>query len=222
MRLRAPTTAAPGGGVEPQLHLDFLSSDELAGQGVSLFPAATPPTVNNGLQLNGTTQYARVIQEGWYSQAFRGGVSNELTVYHEFFPDFNYNEATVARPFLDCPVGNRYLFYKSPTGPGFSLQFYAGAFTFVGGVAAAAYGALWRVGQKNRMAAALKSGANVFYLNGSQIGTSVTAWVRGAPTGLYIGSTNTPDAWFAGTIKDFRIYNRQLTAAEAIELTTVT
>ena len=46
--------------MEPVFHLDMLSADELAGQNVSLLPAATPPSVNQGLVLNGTTQYARV------------------------------------------------------------------------------------------------------------------------------------------------------------------
>lgn len=220
MRLRASTTAAPGGGVEPQLHLDFLSSDECAGQGVTLLPAATPPTVNQGMALNGTTQYA-TIQLAWYAQAFQGGAPGALSIYCEFFPNFNYS-AVQFGVLCYTPVANRYNIIKTNAGPNFDLQFTAGS-VVIGTIAGGVYGGLWRVAGKNRVLMTAVSGTNDFYLNGTSIGTSVTAWSRVLPSLLNVGSA-TPDAaiYFDGTITDFRIYNRKLTSAEALQLTALT
>lgn len=219
MRLTAPRTPAPGGGVEPALRLDFLSSDEFRGQGGSLFPAATPPTVNNGLVLNGVDQSA-TIPLAQYTQAFQGGVSDEVSIYQEFFPDFNYTEAVI-RSLWDGAAPNRYICYKNSAGPDYFMYFFAGATTQIAAISAVVYGALWQTGGRNRVLVTAKSGANAFYLNGTQIGTSVTAWSRALPSIMSIGATPAT-FFFDGTITDFRIYNRKLTSAEALEMTTVT
>ena len=221
MRLTTPKTAAPGGGVEPAVRFDFLSSDEVRGQGMSLFPAATPPTVNNGLVLNGASQYATVPLTQ-IVQAFQGGVSGQLTEYVEFFPDFNYTEA-VDRALFDCIAPNRYIIYKSAVGPAYFLHFYAGATTLIASIDSAVYGALWRTGGKNRIAAALSNGNSVFFLNGAVIGGSAVAWGRVLPSNMMtIGATNGPLNLFDGVITDLRLYSRMLTNAEGIELTTLT
>lgn len=220
MRLTAPRTPAPGGGVEPAVRYDFLSSDEFRGMGGVLMPAATPPTVNNGLVLDGAAQYA-TVPLAWYAQAFQGGSPLQVSFVCEFFPDFNYDEAA-NRTLYDGAAPNRYICYKDATPPNYPLYFYAGATTLVGTVNAAAYGARWVAGGKNRIAATLQSGANEFFLNGASIGSSVAVWARVLPSMLMIGASTGPALFFDGTITDFRIYNRKLTNAEAIEMTTLT
>jgi hypothetical protein len=219
MRLATSKTAAPGGGVEPALRLDFLGPDELLGQGVQLYPAATPPVVDKGMVLDGATQYAQILL-AQYAQAFQGGAASQASFFVEFFPDFNYTEA-VNRALYGGAVPNRYICYKDATPPNYTLYFYAGATTLVGTVLAGAYGAYWRVGGRNRIVAALQGGANAFYLNGVLIGSSVAVWARVLPSQIMIGADVGPALYFDGTITDFRIYNRQLTPAEAIEMTTV-
>jgi hypothetical protein len=208
--------------MEPAFRLDMLSADELAGQGVSLMPAATPPVVNQGLVLNGTTQYATVPLAN-LTQAFRMstvGAAGPLSIFIEFFPDFAYTE-DVTRYFLDS-TGNRQIILKGAAASNYALDFYFGTTIFIGQVLGAVYGPLWRTGSRNRLCLAITSGANNFYFNGTLIGSSVTAWPIALPTVLYLGSSIVPSDPFDGTITDFAIFNRQLTAAEAIQLTTVT
>lgn len=220
MRLGTPKT--PGTyGMEAALRLDMLSSDEVRGQGVSLLSAATPPTVSNGLVLNGVDQYA-TIPLAWYTQAFRTsvpGAAGALSIYFEFFPDFDYTE-DVSRFFLDSGV-NRQIILKGPNASNYAIDFYLGPATYVGQVLGAVYGPLWRISNRNRLCVAATSGANFFYLNGSLIGSSVTAWPIAPPSVLYLGASIVPSNFFDGIITDFRIYQRQLTNAEAIQLTTV-
>lgn len=221
MRLGTPKTPGPYG-LEPAARWDFLSADEVAGQGISLLPAATPPSVNQGLVLNGTTQYA-TVPLAWFTQAFRmstPGAAGAFSLYFEFFPDFNYTE-NVTRYFLDS-TGNRQIILKGAAASSYALDFYMGTTIFIGQVLGAVYGPLWRTSNKNRLCLALTSGANFFYFNGTLIGSSVTAWPIALPSVLYLGSSIVPSDYFDGTITDFAIYPRQLTSAEAIQLTTVT
>jgi hypothetical protein len=219
MRLGTPKIPGPAG-MEAAFRLDFLSSDEVRGQGVELLPTATPPTVDYGMALNGTTQYA-TVPLAQYTQAFQGGAPNQVSFMCEFFPDFNYDEAANRTLYDGAVAPNRYICYKDATPPNYPLYFYAGATTLVGTINAAAYGARWVVGGKNRIVAALQSGANEFFLNGASVGTSVTAWARTLPGGLMVGAALGPALYFDGRITDFRIYSRKLTVAEAIEMTTV-
>jgi len=220
VRLGTPKTPGPVG-MEPALRLDFLSSDELAGQGVTLLPAAAPPVVNHGMVLNGVDQYA-TIPLSWITQAFpvtTPGAAGALTVYFEFFPSFDYTE-DVTRFLLDS-TGNRQIVLKGPAASGYAMDFYFGPTVFIGQVLGAVYGPLWNTGGRNRLCLALVSGANNFYFNGVAIGSSITAWPIAFPTVLYLGATIVPSNFFGGSITDFGIYPRKLTPAEAIELTTL-
>jgi hypothetical protein len=218
VRLSSPKTPGPYG-MEPTLRLDFLSSDELAGQGVTLYPTATPPTVNRGMTLDGSTQYAKILLSE-YSAVFSGGVIDEVSIYEEFWPDFNYNEA-VRRPLWDGSGGaNVYACLKSEVGPDYPLLFFAGAFSLVATINASIYGPFWRVGAKNKILFSGKSGPNAFYLNGYSIGTSANLWSVLPSDNVCIGATP-GNFFFDGVISDFRMYSRKLTDAESIELTTV-
>jgi hypothetical protein len=212
VRLRAPTTAAPGGGVEPALHLDFLSSDELAGQGVTLLPAATPPTVNQGMVLDGATQYARA----------RAGflMPQQFSLYLEFLPTFNYDE-NAGRTFLAGTTTAAGWLFKNNNINLNRLHFVCGAggAIYVNGVD---YGAFWRQGQRNKLCVRATSGAGVIYLNGTALATVNAAWTAAQTDYWLVGVDPTSAVWFSGTIYDVRIYTRLLTAAEALELTTLT
>ena len=212
MRLNTPRTPAPGGGVEPALHLDFLSSDEFRGMGGSLLPAATPPVCDNGLTVNGA-QYARV-RKNFIMPA-------SITLYCEFLPTFNWDfNAQLA--FIDGDAGGtRTLLFKNNNGSGNILSFTQGAFGAT--VASADYSALWRLNQRNKICVRAVSGGCVAYLNGSALVTPNFGGAAPAQADyLTIGADFTGASLFRGTFYDMRIYTRMITAAEAIELTTLT
>ncbi len=220
MRFGTPKTAGPYG-MEAALRLDFLSPDELAGQGVSLMPAAAPPAVNQGLVLDGATQYA-TVSSPFFTQLFLGGALDELSVFAEFMPTFAASESAY-RMFHDGPVGARFALYKDQGSRNIRMLD-AAASTIIDGDYAT-YAPIWIQNEKNRLAVTLKSGSNAMYLNGTLVGSSATAWAR-SPIMSYISIgysiVSAPTAsWFAGTFYDYRFYNRKLIAAEAVELTTV-
>ena len=210
MRLRAPTTPSCCG-VEPAFHLDMLSSDELAGQGVSLYPAATPPSVNRGLVLNGTTQYAR-CRAGFL-------LPQQFTFYVEFTPTFNYDNNSVFT-FLYGDAAAQGWFFKNNNANLNRLFFLVGAGSIY--VNGADYGALWVQNGRNRIAVRATTGASVMYLNGIALATVSVAWTSSPSNYYFVGADATPGTYFPGTIYDVQIYTRLLTAAEAIQLTTVT
>lgn len=213
MRMRAPTTPSCCG-VEPAFHLDMLSSDELAGQGVSLLPAATPPSVNQGLVLNGTTQYASVRNNIILPAV--------LTYYMEFAPTFNYTANALYIAQDGDAAGTRFGWYKHDNANLNRIIFmYAGGTpAFTNG---ADYGAYWRQNQRNKLCCRMMSGACVTYLNGNALVTNNAGYSLGVnPDRIFIGATYLGTAPFPGTIYDVRIYTRYLTVAEAIELTTLT
>lgn len=214
MRLRAPTTPSCCG-VEPAFHLDMLSADELAGQGVSLLPAATPPSVNNGLVLNGTTQYA-VARKSF-------AIGTLFSFYYEFMPNFAANDGNYyVMSDGDNTVGsNRIGFHKTAAGTSNRLYLVVGGSIAV--IALADYQALWRSGQRNKIVALCQSSNNAVYLNGSLLPwTSDAAWVLNNSDLFYIGAASNGTFPLNGNFYDVRIYSRKLTSAEAIELTTLT
>jgi len=209
VRLGTPKT--PGCcGMEPAFRLDMLSADELAGQGVSLMPAATPPSVNQGLVLNGA-QYAKA----------RAGflLSQQFSAYFEFLPTFNF-DVDAACSFIcgDSLVAG--WFFKNSNINLNRLHYLIGA----GGIYVDGpnYGAYWRQNQRNRLCACLESGLGVMYLNGVALVTANIAFTVTSSVYYYLGVRFDATSFFPGTFYDVQIYNRKLQPAEALQLTTVT
>lgn len=211
MRMRAPTTPSCCG-VEPAFHLDMLSADELAGQGVSLLPAATPPSVNQGLVLNGTTQYARARNQLVLPQL--------ITLYVEFLPTFAYNANNTYTLTDGDGVSTRIAVLKLDNANLNRIYLLIGGGSIY--VDGAVYGAGWLQNQRNKLVFVCLSGAGAFFLNGVQYGASNVAFTTPNPTYFHYGITYAGTAPYPGTIYDVRIYTRLLTAAEAIQLTTLT
>lgn len=211
MRLGTPKTPAPGGGVEPVFRLDMLSADELAGQGVTLLPALTPPTVNQGLVLNGTTQYA-VARKNFILPA-------EFTMYFEFTPTFNYTvDANYVFSDSDALYRLLLLKYNNVNLNRILLLLGAGAI-YVDGPN---YGAIWRTNQRNKLCVVAATGAGLIYLNGMAVATANNPYTIGYFNNVVIGADYFGGNNFPGTFFDVQIYTRLLTAAEALQLTTVT
>lgn len=199
--------------MEPAFRLDMLSADELAGQGVSLYPVATPPSVNQGLVLNGVNQYARA----------RNNIilPSQFTIFVEFMPTFNW-DLNGQKAFCDGDAaGTRIILFKNNNASGNLLSYIAG--TYGATVASADYSALWRLNLRNRIAIASANTACAYYMNGVALVETNFAGAGPAHMNYFtLGADYTGASNFAGTIYDFQIYPRLLTAAEAIQLTTVT
>lgn len=219
MRLATPKAPGPYG-MEPSWRADFLSADECAGQGISLLPAATPPTVNNGVTLNGATQYAR-LQGNTVGSAIMSGPATELSYVLEFSPSFAYNDGVAHTLFEQrtTVIATGYRCYKWST----SVLYIDIAGVGIASIAGATYGALWRVGSRNKLAISARSGNNNVWLNGTSIlAAGATAWTKIIPDlQLFIGVDQGLATFFSGTFYDFRIYPRGLTNAECSELTTI-
>lgn len=220
MRLTAPKTPAPGGGVEPAVRYDFLSSDEFRGMGGSLFPAAAPPVVNNGLVLDGATQYA-TLENNRLTPVFLAGVRDEISVYVEFAPTFNW-DAVGNRGLYDSNADGTRCYLFKMANPGNELYANIGQ-TLCVDVAPASYSALWRQNQQNRVVIAAKSASTAIYLNGVAVvnASAAAAFTRRLPSGVYIGCGVGGGSFFAGTIFDWCLWPRKLTSAEALEITRV-
>jgi hypothetical protein len=218
MRLRAPSTAGPYG-IEPAVHFDFLSADEVFGQNLVLYPLTNRPPVSGGMTTNGSTQYA-TFNLANYTVVFGGGAPGEISIYCEFIPEFDYAEA-VTRSIWDSTTVN-YAAQREATAPDYVLRFWLGNFTIVCSVPCATYGPLWRTNARNKTLVAGVSGANRAYLNGTLISSTATAWSRSAvPPQLYFSMTPGVTFPFDGTTVDYRVFNRQLNAAECVEMTTL-
>jgi hypothetical protein len=210
MRLSTPKTAAPGGGLEPAVRYDFLSPDELAGQGVQLYPAATPPVVDHGMTLNGVNQYARARNSIVLPQSF--------TWYAEFNPAFAYDE-DAAHALSDGDSGaSRVMLLKNDAAGLYRLLLLVGTGAVY--AASADYSALWRRNQRNRICVMAASGGGSMYLNGSAVAVATSPWTLTHSSFFYVGASFTASSFFSGVLYDMQIYPRLVTAAEAIQMTT--
>lgn len=213
MILATPKTPGPYG-LEPSVRWDFLNADECAGQGISLLPALTPPSVNQGLVLNGTTQYAT-------ARSPLANVPLVFSYYMEFAPTFAYTVNALYMAMDGDGASSRLGWYKHDNANSNRIHFLYGAVSpaYANG---ADYGTLWRQNQRNRLCLRATTGACAIYLNGSAVVTNNVAYsALIVPNYFYVGATYLATAQFPGTIYDVQIYPRLISAAEAIQLTTV-
>ena len=101
------------------------------------------PTVDEGIELDGATQYATVPLNGELNNA-------EMTIDIEFEPDFAHDDGVSHRLVDTNGGGGRTLVFKSAGG---GLQVYCGNTTQVLVAAAGVYGAYWVQGGRNLLTA---------------------------------------------------------------------
>jgi len=166
------------------------------------------PTVDQGLELNGTTQYATRAMSG-------EGNSAEVTVEIEFYPDFASTDG-VMRIFCDLnDTGNpRLLIRKDTTN---TLQIFFGNTVLIFNIAAVTLAATWLVGERNLLTVAGTSGSNDCWLNGVLLGHSATAWLPENYPLMTLGSKYNALQPFDGKITDFRIGHYLATEQEHID-----
>lgn len=174
---------------------EFTNPAKVAANGGVLTGA---PTVDHGLELDGTTQLVG------YPAAFLGG-RQEINIIIEFKPNFAWNE-DVRRHLVGSTVGQEYSVERRAAGVGSPLVIYLG--NFVVGITSAAYSPYWRQDEINALVISSDGVTIDVWLNAFQVATAVAlAWTPKYPTDLYIGAHSPGGGrFFDGTIYsvDFR------------------
>lgn len=157
-----------------------------------------------GVILNGTTQYlTRPL-----GLELSGGVQ---TWHLEFYPTFAANDGA-DHYLISAPFGEAGRVSAQKTAVGGIIIWAGGA--AVMNIALASWESYWRVNGRNLLSWSVTSGSNTAWLNGNQIGSSVTAWAAGACTSLFVGATTAGATPFAGRITRLYIGHHTSTLAE--------
>jgi hypothetical protein len=218
MRCDVPRIGAPGG-QEPAFRADLRTAQTMKDQGWNLFPAATPPVVNRGITLNGSTQYA-VLCDTVIDPAFMRGPSDELSIVMEFTPTAGYDSAT-QYTFYDSLFSAGWMYLIKFAAPGNDILGVLNGGAFIN-LTSAVYGPLWTVGSKMQFVIYAKTASVQVRINGVEVangavGGVVTKTVR--PTLFQIGRRQvSADGFFPGVIHSLDFYNRKLSAAEVLAL----
>lgn len=190
-----------------KLQEDFHDADTMARKRWTLVGA---PTVNDGITLNGTTQYAtKVLEDQFYS--------DEISIVCEFWPDFEYDE-NVRRYLFDTTAGALYSVVKDNNAGGNVLIVTLGN-TAIASIPSATYSGAWIVGGRNVLVVSGTTGDTSAWLNGVEILTADgEVWTPDDPATLFVGATNAGANFFDGIIKRLEVYKTLLTAQEASDI----
>lgn len=185
----------------------FEDSDKVTQNGGVLTGS---PTVDDGLVLDGATQYA--------TYAINGGVFNSdpLSIVIDFVPDFETDDNAVRFLFSSPGGGLQYAVEKRNNSASNTLRIILGD-TTIAQVAEATYNPLWKVGERNTLVVSGTSGDTSAWLNGSNIlSNDGSAWNAVEPNTFNIGASGSGGSRFKGTIQDMKIYHAKLSEQDAI------
>jgi hypothetical protein len=169
--------------------------------------AGGSPTINQGVTLDGSTQYVS------YALAGTEFNSANISIVMEFYPDFNPSSG-VLRYLFDTTAASRFTAYVHPIG---TMYVFFGPSGVVA-VPQSNYEPYWIENGKNVLVMAGTSGSEKIYLNGELVFSASVAWAAVAPTTLFVGCANSLAAKFIGRITKFQVYHSLLTEQEAIDL----
>lgn len=159
---------------------------------------AGTPTIDNGLELNGTTDYVTygLTNEFRYDAA--------ISMQCVFYPNFEADDGSAYRIAESLPI-QQYGIFKAGSN---SLAAYLGGNTY--SVVYALYGPYWRIGQRNVITVHGESGNVEIYFNGYSFSAGAAAWTPQTVTLLAVGARNTPDYYFDGKIELLQFYDTLL------------
>jgi hypothetical protein len=185
--------------------LNFI--DKFTNQGMSEKAGAIftgSPVVNNGVRLNGTSQYVCYNTPRFH-------FSPGFTIKIDFWPDFEFNDGA-----------NRYLFDSTPglrlsclkNSSNLLLFSVAGTIVF-----SASFASQWRVGQKNTLIISATSGDTSAYLNGEiVVNSDATAFNPFFISQFCIGAGTGGANFFDGIIEEFSLFMNAFTDADCEKL----
>ena len=165
------------------------------------------PTIDHGVTLNGTSEYITYAVQG---HEFGPTV---ISVVAEFWPDFEYTENLIR--YIVSANANGCLIFKHDNGNSNALVVYLGG-AAIASVNSSVYGSYWNVNAKNVVQVMGTSGDTDIYLNGVFLQNSASAFTTPSPTSFFVGASSAGNSWFKGTIKQVKVFNRLLTASDAL------
>jgi fibronectin type 3 domain-containing protein len=171
--------------------------------------AFTAGHFNNGLHLDGTANSYTSLPAGVVSTLNNFTIATwvKLDAVATWARAFDFGSGTTNYMFLSPKSGSGYLRYAITTGSG--EQQINSTTTIAAGV--------WA-----HVAVILSGTVGIMYVNGVEVGRNTAMTLKpsslGSTTQNYIGKSQWPDALLAGTLDDFRIYNRALSPAEVARL----
>lgn len=172
------------------------------------------PTIDNGITLNGTTQYAEVP-----GIALRN--EEEVTVIVEFTPDFDYDEDVRRAFYCTDDAGLAFYSYKNDNAGSNALVARFGETSAIN-IAGSVYGAFWNVGEKNVLVFTSDGTTNGSdaWLNGTQILTAGgSSWSSSGDVGnLEVGRVPTTGWYFDGTINSVEFRKGTITDGGATDI----
>ena len=190
-------------------HDSFSNRTETIKQGGTLTGS---PVYMDGLHLNGVDQYAT------YQIANTLLSHPQISFIVEFIPDFEADSNSSHTIFDISDTNDDYLLAKQDSAQSNELRLDLGN-TTIADVPLTTYQPYWRVSQRNIIVISSESGSTNIWLNGSQIvSNDVTAWTPSYVSNIYIGSLDSANWFFDGTIKSFSIHNRLFTQGDVTSL----
>lgn len=179
---------------------DLISVNENGGE------AFGTPTFNNGVTLNGTTDYVKYESIGNIA-------ARNFSAVVKFIPDF------------DTDANALYYFYSS-TG-GYTLFKHNNASNniirvvidgvIIADIPEATYSPAWNVGEENTIVVSSKNGDTDVWLNDTKIlDNDASAWTVSNFGTMYIGASNAMAWFFDGEIKSVKFFTTKLADRDAM------
>jgi hypothetical protein len=170
---------------------------------------------SRGMRFDGSTNYVQ------YRPNTQPCCSGFWSAVIEFTPEFVPAIPGVLTYLLDTQTGGRTIVRFESTG---EMQVYTGATAGILNLAKASYIAYWRQGARNCLVMSCRSGANTFWLNGTQISTNATPWTAGPTGSIRLGANAVGTEKFSGYIRSIKLFRGKvaadlLTVQEAIDYT---
>jgi len=179
---------------------DFTSPDTCSKNGTILVGS---PSVNRGITLNGTTQYA--------TNPKRLSLNGQGFIVVRFTPNFAYDENT-ARVLIgsgSIATANSIYTYKHNNANFNRLLCYLGTgYVYCNG---ADYSAFWLIGEENVLVVSWNGTSSAMWLNGNALTVTDVAMALNNTSSLTFGAATGGTSLFSGSIQSLIIGNRPLT-----------
>jgi hypothetical protein len=168
---------------------------------------------SRGMRFNGSTNYIT------YASNVQPWSTGFCSCVVEFTPAFDGIPAAT-QVFFDTVTGTRCMIQIAASSGNLSVLFQTTLLT----LAPAAYQPYWRLNQRNVLVVSSRSGATTAWLNGVQLGTSVTTWTAGTIGTLVVARDRTSTYRWTGYIRSIKFFRGSvaadlLTVQEAIDYT---
>ncbi|MHC4643871.1 MAG: hypothetical protein ACYTBJ_00115 [Planctomycetota bacterium] len=180
--------------------------DEVAKRGT----ISGAPVIDRGITLDGVSDYVT------YALNDQLGPFDPISFHLVFHPSFAATDGQ-SHVFFDVHSGGNPHFSAYKDGANF-IVVTVGNTTVVASVASGTYATLWNQNGYNVLSAALTTGSNVVWLNGTEISDTATAWTAQDYTTLTLGALFDNTSLFAGRYEFLKIYNVITTEQEHLDV----